>query len=328
MGLAVTANYFDLLGVPAQLGRTFRRSESRDAVVVLAYSFWESQFGADRSVIGRPLHMGGANFQVIGIAPENFGLERFTHEQFYVPIGVYEAGLLPSTGHPLEDRSKRFLSIYARASDQARAEIPVIATRLEREYPESNHGRRAVVLTEFEARMRGDRTMPALTGLLAAVAVLISGIACANLTALLMLRREARAREIAIKIAIGASRLRLLREAVLESALLSGIGASLGAAIAWTGARLLASLATLPTDMPFSISPRIDARVVILLAAAAAMISGCAPSIVPRNANRWRSAVVAIEVALATAMTVIGGMLFKTSSPRGESNSVTEPITS
>ncbi|HML15912.1 MAG TPA: ADOP family duplicated permease [Bryobacteraceae bacterium] len=311
LGLAVTANYFDVLGVPAAIGRTFRPGESRDAVVVVAHSFWQSQFGADRTIIGRVIQMGGAAFQVIGVAPENFGLDRFSHEQFYVPMGAYQSGLLPSAGHPLEDRSRRFLTVYVRAQPGARAEIPAIASRLEREYPESNRGRRAIVLSEFEARMRGDRTMPALTGLLAAVAALIALIACANLAGLLMLRNEARSREIAIKIAVGATRLRLFRERLMESALLAAVGASLGAAIAWTAAQLLASFATLPTDMPFSIAPRIDARVVMLLALATAAIGACAPSIKPRNSSRWRSAVVATEIAMATAMTVIGGMLLE-----------------
>jgi predicted permease len=319
LGLAVTANYFDLLGVPAAIGRTFRAAEGHDAVVVLTHSFWESRFGADRSMVGQVLRMGGSAFQVIGVAPENFGLDRFAHEQFYVPMGVYEAGLLPSAGHPLDDRSKRFLSVYARARSGASASIPVVAARLEREHPETNRGRRAIVLTEFEARMRGDRTMPALAGLLAAVAALIAVIACANLAGLLALRYESRSREIAVKIALGATRWRLFGEAMLEGALLATVGASLGAALAWTATRVLASLATLPTDMSFSIAPRIDPRVVILLAMATAGVCGCAPAFAQRvalirgarSAGRWRSVVVATEIALATAMTVLGGMLLQ-----------------
>ncbi len=309
MGLAVTADYFDALGVSAVIGRTFRPDESRQAVVVLAYSFWESQFGADPSIPGHILKMGGASFQIIGVAPQNFSLERFAHEQFYVPIGAYEAGWLPSTGHPLEDRSRRFLSVYARASSAARSEIPGIAARLEREFPESNRGRRAVVLTEFETRLRTDRTMPALTALLILVAALIAVIVAANLSALLMLRRTGRSHEIAVKIAIGATRLRLLREALMESALLAATGALLGAALASSALRLLASFATLPTDMPFSIAPRIDVRVVIGLTAALAAISGLAPGLPPRHAGWWRGAVVAAEIAVATAMTIIGALL-------------------
>ena len=308
MGLAVTDNYFDALGVPAVIGRAFRPDESRQPVVVLAYSFWESQFAADPAIAGRILKMGGESFRVIGVAPENFGLERFAHEQFYVPMGAYEAGWLPSTGHPLEDRSRRFLNVYVRGSAAARSEIPGIAARLERAYPESNRGRRAIVLTEFETRLRSDQTMPALTVLLVLMAALIGVIAATNLAGLLMLRRAGRSREVAIKIAIGATRFRLLRENLLESALLSAMGALLGAALAFLAGRMLASFATLPTDMPFSIAPRVDARIVSGLAAMAA-VCGWTPSLQPRYANRWRGTVVALEIAVATAMTVIGGLL-------------------
>ena len=278
-------------------------------------SFWRipglSRFGAAESILGKMVPMGGSAFQVIGIAPENFGLERFAHEQFYVPMGVYEAGLLPVTGHPLEDRSKRFLSVYARAQSRAKAEIPVIAERLAREYPATNRGHRAVVFTEFEARMRSDRTMPALTGLLAAVAALVAWIACANLAGLITLRRESKSREITIKIAIGATRTRLLRESLIESTILSAAGGSLGSALASMATNLLASYATLPTDMPFSIAPQIDARIVILLALITAVLCGCAPSIGPRNSSRWRSTVVATEIALAMTMTILGGLLLR-----------------
>src|SRR5205085_11248771 len=109
-GLAVTADYFDVLGVRSALGRTFRKEEDREPVVVLAYDFWRSRPVA----IGTQIRLAGSPFTVIGVAPKDFGLDRFIHEDFYVPIGAYAAGRLPSTGRPLEDRARRFLSVYAR----------------------------------------------------------------------------------------------------------------------------------------------------------------------------------------------------------------------
>lgn len=105
LGLAVSPDYFDALRVRAEIGRTFRAEESRSAVVVLADAFWRSEFGADRSLIGRTIRIAAADFTVAGIAPRDFGMDRFAHESFYIPMGVYEAGILPvewaSTGRPV-----------------------------------------------------------------------------------------------------------------------------------------------------------------------------------------------------------------------------------
>ena len=119
LALAVTSNYFDLLGVPVAPGRGFRTEEARDAVVVLAYDYWRSHFATDPRAIGRTILICGSPFTIIGVAPKNFGLDRFTHEDLYLPIGVYEAGLLPVTGQPLQDRSRRYLSVYARLAPGA-----------------------------------------------------------------------------------------------------------------------------------------------------------------------------------------------------------------
>ena len=190
MGLAVTPNYFDVLGVPAALGRTFRADNSDDArvaVVVLSSAFWRSRYGGDRRMLGRAIEIGGAPFTVIGVAPPGFGLDRFVQEDYYIPIEVYRTGLLPSAGNPLTDRTKRYLSVFARATapvPAVQAELNSLAARLEAEYPDADRGRRTLVLSELAARLRSDKTMPAIAAVLLGLAALTLAIACANVSGL------------------------------------------------------------------------------------------------------------------------------------------------
>ena len=328
MGLAVTPDYFDVLHVPAALGRTFRAEEARDAVVILANAFWKSQFGSDPRVIGRRIPLSGTPFTVIGVAAENFGLDRFAHEDFYVPIQVYDTGLLPSSGRPTEDRSRRYLNIYTRLRGrstlgQARAEIAVIGARLAAEHPETNRGRRMITVTELDTRLNSDRTMPVLAALLIAVAALIFLIACANVAGLLLVRAEARATETAIQIALGATRARLFAESISVSLTIAIAGALFAFPIAWAATRVLETVATLPSDMRFTIAatPGVRVALVMLLAAGiAALVSGLAPLLIASESNalqtlksqrsagrgRWRDALVTMEVACAAALVACG----------------------
>ncbi|MGA3190178.1 MAG: ABC transporter permease, partial [Bryobacteraceae bacterium] len=148
LALAVSTDYFQVLGVGARFGRTF--TEQDQAVVMLAHG--------GPSDIGRSLRVGTKPYTVIGVAPENFGLDRFLHADLYIPIRAYGDGKI------LEDRSRRFLTVHVRGRNSA-AEIAAIAARLEREHPETNRGRRAVVLDEWTARLRTDKMMAPLAGL-------------------------------------------------------------------------------------------------------------------------------------------------------------------
>jgi predicted permease len=355
LGLAVTADYFEALEAPPAIGRAFHADEWRQPVVVLSDTFWRSEYGADPGVIGRAIRLGGVPFTVIGIARKNFGLDRFVHESFYVPIGVYESGILASSGHPLEDRGRRFLMVYGRLAsgdighdvghdtgydtghdtavqrpatiEQVRAEFSTLAARLEAEYPETNRGRRAIAVTELEARMGADRTLPALAVLLIALAALILTIAAANAGGLLLARAEARSKEIAVRMALGATHGRLLAASIREAGLLALAGAALGVPMAWAATKLLARVAALPTDFPFAIEPRMDARIILIAALAsalAAIVCGCAPALAARRIGisaalrsaggsiqraTWRTGLVVVEVALATALVATGAWL-------------------
>ena len=363
LGLAVTADYFDALGVSPAIGRAFRADEWRRPVVVLSDTFWRSEYGADPRIVGRAIRLGGVPFTVLGVARKNFGLDRFVHESFYVPMGVYESGILASNGHPLEDRGRRFLMVYGRLAsgdvgfhaghdaavqrpatiEQARAEFSTLAARLETEYPDTNRGRRAMVVTELEARMGADRTMAALAALLIALAALILAIAAANAGGVLLARAEARTKEIAVRMALGATHGHLLFVSIRDAGLLALAGAALGIPMAWAATKLLAQLVALPTDFPFAIEPRMDGRVILVAAVAsavAAIVCGCAPALAgrrieiscalkvagdvnraqrherparfiacPTRSGAWRGGLAAVEVALASALVATGAWL-------------------
>jgi cell division protein FtsX len=190
--------------------------------------------------------------------------------------------------------------------EEARAEFATIAARLESAYPQTNRGKRALVLGELEARLQTDYTLPSLAMLLIAMGALVLAIGAANAGGLMLARAEAKSRETTIRIALGATAARLLRGSMKQAAWFAGAGATLGVAIAWAAVKSLARVATLPTDFPFAIAPRIDARVLVVSSLAlifATLITGCAPLV---KLRRWRDVLVAIEIALASALAATG----------------------
>lgn len=310
LALAVTPDYFQVLGVSARFGRTF--SEDDRMVAVLAHG--------SASDIGKTLRVGTGLYTIIGIAPKNFGLDRFLHEDFYIPIRSYGDGQI------LADRSRRFLTVHMRGGNAD--EIATIAARLEREHPDTNRGRRAVVLDELTARLRTDKMMAPLASLLGALAMLILAIGCVNACGALLMRGEARARETALKISLGAGPVRLLGESLRESGIVAAAGCALGLPFAWVVTEALRRSIVLPTDFGISIAACVDGRVVALALGAAVMatvICGVAPScLVAWRMDVWatlkaherstkgraRNVLVMIEIAMAAALAATGGSLW------------------
>ncbi len=321
MGLAVTPNYFDLLGVGPEIGRAFHPAESREAVVVLADSFWRDHFTGDPGIIGRAIPISGTPFTIIGVVPPGFGLDRFLHEDFYVPIGVYAAGLLPSAGHPLTDRGRRYLSVYARRAAPLAAvegELSAIAAGLAREYPDTNREQKVRVLTEFAARQEAEGSVQIVAWGFLALAALSLLIACSTSSGLLLLDSEARAGDTALKIMLGARPLHLLRESLAESLALAAAGASLAMPVAWAVINLSSRFLALPTDLRMSIDPRLDARAAataLACALATALICAAVPwaqcpvSGRVTGSSRVRHAMVVIEVSVAAALVGLGFLL-------------------
>jgi predicted permease len=286
LGLAVTPNFFDVLGIRPSLGRGFRADEDREAVVIISDSTWDSQFGRDPSVIGRTVKLSKVDFTIIGVAPASFpGLDRYVHESMYVPQGITPR-FAPDEKDLLGHRDRLNLSVYGRlqpgrTASEAQAELQTIARNLEQAYPDTNRGRGALAMTELQARMRVDPDDALETAIFLAIAGLVLLIACANVASLLLSRARARSREIAIRLAIGASRSRLVRQLLTESLLLAFAGGAAGLGLALVGIKFFSAI-RLPTALPLWLVAHLDMRVLAFCAVASTLsgiVFGIAPAL-------------------------------------------------
>ena len=226
-GSMVTGNFFRVMGVEPELGRAFRpeedRAPGRDAVVVLGHELWERDFAADRSVLGRRVRINGVEFTVIGVAPERFtGMNQYLQTGFYVPIMMWRRLTNNAKDNPLEARGYLSLNIKGRLKPgvtvaQAQTELSAIARNLERAYPDTNRNRGVNVRTELESRIQQSPPDAQLVAMISVLAIAVLLVACANVAGLLTSRAPARAREIALRLAIGAGRRRLIRQLLTES---------------------------------------------------------------------------------------------------------------
>ena len=324
---AVSAPYFDVLGVSPAAGRGFRRDEDlvagRNPVTVLSHGLWQRRFGADPSVVGRTVRLGSTTYEVIGVMPRGFsGLT--DQAELWIPFTM--------GGFQLESRGTRWLRAIGRLApgasvDQARTELDMIAKRLEREHPETNE-KRGVEVSPLGVETFG-QIQPALLALMAAVGFVLL-IACANVANLLVSRSEARQHEIALRTALGASRLRLLRQLMTESLVLAGLGGLAGVGLAYLGVRLLVGFT--PVTLPSFVQPGIDGTVLLFTAALAltcGLVLGVAPAVhagmdrlghalkasargTSGSGGRLRNVLVIAEVSLAVVLVVGAGLMIRT----------------
>src|SRR6185503_5498781 len=322
----VTGNYFDTFGITPAIGRglTLENEKSgQDQVTVLSHAFWQKRFAGDASIVGKTLTLDSKSYQILGVMPAGVSLPQTA--DLWVPINF--------DGDPeMKWRKAHFLRPVGRMKPgvtltQAQADTDMIAAHLEQQYPDSNTGWNLRLLSLREQLVGGTRTI--LFVLFGAVGFVLL-IACANVANLLLVRAAARQKEIALRTALGASRLRIIRQMLTESLLLSILGGALGALLAVWGVQLLVSLSG--DSLPPTVKVGIDTNVLaftFLISIVTGLLFGLAPAFRTANVNlidswkdgargsegtlrnRTRSLLVVFESAVAVILLIGAGLLVR-----------------
>jgi putative ABC transport system permease protein len=341
MGMLVSENLFSLMEVEPTLGRAFTAEEhrvpGRDAVIVLGHTLWAQEFGSDRAVLGRTVGINGHDFTVIGVAPPSFtGMNQYVRSDFFVPLMMSSRLLTdPRTGS-LQARDARNLTLKGRlkagvSQPQAQTELTTIAMNLQRAYPDTNKNRGLAIRTELQARMAQSPPDATLVAMLSTLALAVLLVACANVAGLLTSRAPVRAREMALRLAVGAKRGRLVAQLVTESLLISLLGGVLGLAFGYAGMTLFRQI-QLPTDLPITLSFQMDRRALIfslIVSVASAVLFGLVPAMqatradlsalmkasdaaAPKRRRRWgRALLVGGQVAVSVVLLVIATFMYR-----------------
>ncbi len=283
-GQAATANYFDVARLGTTLGRGFLQSEEHQPVIVLGHRLWQRRFASDPNIIGKPITLSGHPYTVVGVAPPGFhGLDLVLDPEFWVPLGNVEQ-LAPST--PKRDaRDQHWLAVVGRlnpgvTSKQASAELATLANHYAKAYPATDKGG-GFLLTQAGSLPPGrdHSTILMFLGILSVAVLLVLAIACANVANLLLAKGVARQREMAIRLALGAARAKLLRQMLMESILMALGGGVVGIVLAlWATGAL--SAFRVPAPVPLDVSVAVDWRV-LLYTFALSVATGLFLGIVP-----------------------------------------------
>ena len=343
-GQIVSGNYFDMLQIKPVMGRAFAPDEDgapgAHPVVVLGHSLWQRRFASDPNIVGKTLRLNNRQFQVIGVAPESFKGTKFgLSMDFWAPMAM--VGELSGSADLLTSRDSHWLTILGRLKpgvdvSQASAEMNAISLRLNQAYmDERSNNTQAKVVTEIDGRWGEAATVIKTGGMLAmAIVALVLLIACANVANLLLARAAARRKEIGIRLALGASRARLIRQLLTESLLLSLIGGGLGLLLAnWMTDLMQGFIPVLQYNVVEDFFA-LDSRALmftLVISVATGIVFGLAPAwnssnpdvvpvlkggsgIVEKGRTRrvtLRSSLVVAQVALSLVVLVCAGLFIK-----------------
>jgi predicted permease len=334
----VSGNFFSTLGIKPALGRFILPSEGEvigaDPVMVLTYSYWQTRFGGDPEIVGKKVSLNGYPITIVGITPQGFdGINSIVSFEAYLPLGMAVIEGNPSDF--MSNRQIRNVFLYGRLRPgmtlkQAQASLDVVAQRLAQQYPDVDKDRSLRIFPELRSRPSPDpsNTMLLVSGLFLGLAAMVLLLACGNVANILLVRATVRAREMAVRAALGAARVRLIRQLVTESVVLAMAGGVVGMLIGLWGSSFLSSV-RLHIDVPVRLNFSFDWRLfafALAVALATGVIVGLVPAIRASRQNlgvvlheagrglvsgrhRLRDALVIIQVG-GSLMLLIIAMLF------------------